>query len=372
MSTSRQPARTVNPIFSSPNPLKLAVFAANCSHGSTMSDVPGVIKAEWSESVAIAQAAESCGIEAMVPVARWKGMGGTTDFNHRNFDTFSWAAGLAAVTEKIGIFSTTHIPTVHPVRAAKACATIDHISGGRFSLNIVAGWNEKEIGMFGVDQLPHDERYDVADEWISLAKQLWDREGEFDWDGKYFPSPGAYSEPKPVQRPGPVLMSAGNSTRGMRFAAEHCDLNFVAAGDVESAGTVAAKVKAYARDEFDRDISVFSQAYIICREDEDEAHRVYDEITRVKGDAAGVRNLLDILVPNSSSADWEALAPRLIGGYGSIPLVGTPDQVVQGMADFVDAGLDGVTISWPDYTEGLDQFRDVLLPRLIEAKVRVA
>lgn len=372
MSTSRQPARTVNPIFSSPNPLKLAVFAANCSHGSTMSDIPGVIRAEWSESVAIAQAAEACGIEAMVPVARWKGMGGTTDFNHRNFDTFSWAAGLAAVTEKIGIFSTTHIPTVHPVRAAKACATIDHISGGRFSLNIVAGWNEKEIGMFGVDQLPHDERYDVADEWISLAKQLWDREGEFDWDGRYFPSPGAYSEPKPVQQPGPVLMSAGNSTRGMRFAAEHCDLNFVAAGDVESAGTVAAKVKAYARDEFDRDISVFSQAYIICREDEDEAHRVYDEITRVKGDTAGVRNLLDILVPNSSSADWEALAPRLIGGYGSIPLVGTPDQVVQGLADFVDAGLDGVTISWPDYTQGLDQFRDVLLPRLIEAKVRVA
>ncbi len=371
MSACRQASISVNPVLSSPNRLKLAVFAANCSHGSTMSEVPGVIQAEWSESVAIARAAEACGIEAMVPVARWKGMGGTTNFNHRNFDTFTWAAGLAAVTQRIGIFSTTHIPTVHPVRAAKSCSTIDQIAGGRFSLNVVAGWNEQEIGMFGVQQLPHDERYDVADEWVSLVKALWDREGEFDWSGRYFQSPGAYSEPKPVQSPGPVLMSAGNSPRGMRFAAQHCDLNFVATGDIESAGTTAAKVKDLAHNEFNRNISVFSQAYIVCRDDEDEAHRIYDDIANVHGDIEGVRNLLDILVPNSSSADWEALAPRLIAGYGSIPLVGTPDQVVQGLVDFADAGLDGLTISWPNYLQGLDQFRDVLLPKLVDAKIRV-
>ncbi len=361
---------STNPVLNSPNQLKLAVFAANCSHGSTMSDVPGVIEATWAESVAIAQAAETAGFEAMVPVARWKGMSGKVNFNHRNFDTFAWAAGLAAATSKIGVFSTTHIPTVHPVRAAKTCATIDHISGGRFSLNVVAGWNEKEIGMFGVPQLPHDERYDVADAWVSLAKALWMREGEFDWNDKYFSSPGAYSEPKPVQPGGPVLMSAGNSPRGMRFAAQHADLNFVAAGDVESAGSTAASVKKYARDEFDRDISVFSQVYVICRDDEDEARRVYDEIAYEQGDKEGVRNLLDILVPNSKSADWEALAPRLIAGYGSIPLVGTPEQVANGFASFAEAGLDGLTVSWPNYLEGIAQFEKDILPLLINANVR--
>lgn len=361
---------STNPVFASPNRLKLAVFAANCSHGSTMSDVPGVIEATWEESVAIARAAESAGFEAMVPVARWKGMGGKVNFNHRNFDTFAWAAGLAAATSKIGVFSTTHIPTVHPVRAAKTCATIDHISNGRFSLNVVAGWNEKEIGMFGAPQLPHDERYDVADEWVSLAKALWTRDGEFDWDGKYFRSPGAYSEPKPVQPGGPVLMSAGNSPRGMRFAAQHADLNFVAAGDVETAGSTAATVKKYAQDEFDRDIAVFSQVYVICRDDEDEAHRIYDEIAHEKGDLEGVRNLLDILVPNSASADWEALAPRLIAGYGSIPLVGTPEQVAAGFLSFAEAGLDGLTVSWPNYLEGIEQFEKEILPRLVDANVR--
>ena len=81
-------------------------------------------------------------------------MGGSVNFNHRNFETFTWAAGLAASTDEIGVFATFHVPTVHPVRAAKEVVTIDHISGGRFGLNIVAGWNEREIAMFGKPQKP--------------------------------------------------------------------------------------------------------------------------------------------------------------------------------------------------------------------------
>jgi hypothetical protein len=125
------------------------------------------------------------------------------------------------------------------VRAAKEVATIDHISGGRFCLNLVAGWNEKEIAMFGAPQRDHDDRYAVAEDWITLCKELWTREGEFDHDGPFFKVPGAYSEPKPVQRGGPVLMSAGNSPRGQHFAARHTDLNFVVARDVEGAGRAA-------------------------------------------------------------------------------------------------------------------------------------
>jgi len=75
---------------------------------------------------------------------------------------------------------------VHPVRAAKEVATIDHISGGRFCLNVVAGWNERGIAMFGTRQLEHDERYDVAEDWITRCKELWTREGEFDYDGPHF------------------------------------------------------------------------------------------------------------------------------------------------------------------------------------------
>ncbi len=362
-----------NPMIASPNKLKLGVFGVNVSGGCTITDMPETLKVEWDESVRIAQAADKAGIEGIIPVARWRGMGGKVNFNHRNFETFTWAAGLSAVTEHISVFATFHVPTVHPVRAAKEVATIDHISGGRFCLNIVAGWNEKEIAMFGTQQLPHDERYDVADDWISLCKELWSTQGEFTYDGKYFPVNDAYSEPKPVQAPAPVLMSAGNSPRGQHFAAKHTDLNFVVAQNMQAAGDLAKEVKRLAREEYNRDIQVFGQAYVVCRDTEKEAIAFRDHYVNEKGDRDGVRNLLDVLIPNSKSAlgdQWEAMANNLIAGYGALPLVGTPEQVVDGMQAFVDAGLDGITLSWVDYHHGLEQFQSEILPLMVQAGLR--
>ncbi len=370
--TALDPA-SANPILSSPNRLKLGVFGVNVSSGCSMTDMPETIKVEWDESMRIAQAADAAGIEAMVPVARWRGMGGAVNFNHRNFDPITWAAGLAAVTSRIALFSTVHIPTVHPVRMAKEAATIDHISGGRFCLNMVAGWNEREIGMFGAPQKGHDERYDVADDWISLCKELWTRDETFDYEGEFFTAPSAYSEPKPVQKPYPVLMSAGNSPRGQHFAAKHTDLNFVVARDIEMAGLAAADVKKLAREEYNRDIQVFGQAYIVCGETEKEAREFVDHYVNEKGDWEGVRNLLDVLIPNSQSAlgdDWEAMASNMIAGYGALPLVGTAEQIVDGMLAFADAGIDGITLSWVNYEAGLAQFKDTLLPLMVQAGLR--
>lgn len=362
-----------NPVLASPNKLKLAVFGLNVSGGCSMTDRPETLKVTWPESVRLVQMAERLGIEAVIPVARWKGMGGTVNFNHRNFETFTWAAGLSAVTERIAVFATFHVPTVHPVRAAKEVATIDHIAGGRFGLNIVAGWNEREIAMFGIPQKEHDTRYDVADDWITLCKELWSRQGEFDYKGPYFTSPGAYSEPKPVQTPHPVLMSAGNSPRGLEFAARHTDLNFVVAPDITTAGEIAARGRALARERFGRRLQVFAQSYVVCRDTEKEARAFVEDYVHKRGDWAGVRNLLDVLIPNSKSAlgdGWEAMAANLIAGYGAIPLVGTPEQIVDGLIAFSKAGLDGLTLSWVDYEAGLEQFGAKILPLMKQAGLR--
>ncbi len=170
----------IHPMISSPHALQLAVFGINVSGGCAMTSAPGTLKVEWPEIRKIALLAERAGFDGLIPVARWRGMGGAVNFNHRSFEPFALASALAAVTERIGLFSTCHVPTAHPVRVAKEFATVDHISGGRFSLNIVAGWNAAEIGMFGAPQLEHDARYEVAHDWITLIKELWQREGSFD------------------------------------------------------------------------------------------------------------------------------------------------------------------------------------------------
>jgi alkanesulfonate monooxygenase SsuD/methylene tetrahydromethanopterin reductase-like flavin-dependent oxidoreductase (luciferase family) len=361
-----------NPLRSDEHPFKLAVFGINVSGGCTMTRAPGTLQVTWAETRQVALAAEQAGFDALIPVARWKGMGGAVNFNHRSWEPFTLASALAAITERIALFSTCHVPTVHPVRLAKESATVDQISGGRFCLNIVAGWNEREIGMFGAQQKPHDERYDVADDWIRLTKRLWTETAEFDHQGPYFSAPGAYSEPKPAQAPHPLIMSAGNSPRGLAFAAEHADLNFVVAPDLDKAGENARAVRAKAAEQ-GRSIKVFGQGYIVCRSSEAEARAARDRYVHELGDWEGVRNLLDVLIPNSQSAlgdEWEAMAANMIAGYGALPLVGTPDQVVDGIQAFSDAGLDGMTLSWLDYPAGIEQFETELRPRLVEAGLR--
>ena len=362
-----------HPVLNSKNKLKLAVFGLNVSSGCSMTNLDNTLKIEWDESLEIAKTAELIGIDAIIPVARWKGMGGDINFNHRNFETFTWAAGLSAATEKISIFATFHVPTVHPIRAAKEVATIDHISKGRFGLNLVAGWNEKEINMFGLKQKSHDERYDIAEEWLNFCKDLWSIEGEFDYQGKYFNSPGAYSEPKPLQKGGPVTMSAGNSQRGQEFATNNTDLNFVVAKDINSAGNISKQVKELAKNKYDRDIKVFGQAYIVCRDTKQEALEYLEYYVHEKGDWKGVRNLLDVLIPNSQSAlgdGWESMAENMIAGYGAMPMIGTPEQIIDKLLEFSNNGLDGLTLSWVDYKDGLSQFGEKILPLMKQAGLR--
>jgi alkanesulfonate monooxygenase SsuD/methylene tetrahydromethanopterin reductase-like flavin-dependent oxidoreductase (luciferase family) len=107
---------------------------------------------------------------------------------------------------------------------------IDHISNGRSILNIVTGWNKPEIDMFGVEMLPHGDRYDMAEEWLTIVKRLWTEDEEFDHEGKFYKIAKGYLQPKPIQAPYPAVMNAGGSERGRHFAAKYCDLVFTALG----------------------------------------------------------------------------------------------------------------------------------------------
>ena len=112
-----------------------------------------------------------------MPVGRWKGFGGVTNFNGPGFETFSWAAGVGACTSNSAVFATSHVLTVHPIMAAKQATTIDHITGGRFALNVVTGWHRPEMEMFGAPLMEHDDRYELAVEWLEIIKRLWTEDG---------------------------------------------------------------------------------------------------------------------------------------------------------------------------------------------------
>jgi alkanesulfonate monooxygenase SsuD/methylene tetrahydromethanopterin reductase-like flavin-dependent oxidoreductase (luciferase family) len=364
-------------ILDSPHRFGLAVFGTNDDRGLVMTTAEGPPNAVWSECRELAQRADRLGFEAIIPLSRWKGYGGKNDLGARVFETFTWAAGVAAITERIQVFATLHVPTIHPVLAAKMGATVDHISDGRFGMNIVAGWQPEEIEMFGSPQREHDERYEVADEWAQIVERLWTESGSIDFSGRFYEMPRGFSEPKPVQDPRPLIMSAGISPAGRRFAAMHADLVFVAIADPAATASTVAEVKRFAHDEYGKDLRVYGRAHVTCAETEQAAQDAYRHFILDHGDREAGENVLGILMGHSQTIDYEsaehqALVEAVIRGYFAHAVTGTPDQVVEAFGGLSEAGLDGVAITWNDYDEGLQQFEDDLLPRMVAAGLRSA
>ena len=153
--------RQTNPIFNT-RKLRLGTFQTNLDSGCVMSDLDGRLDISWPNTLALARLADEMEFEALVPVARWQGFGGATNPQGRGFEAYTWAAGIAAATTRSGVVATSHVSLNHPIMAARQATVIDHISNGRFTLNIVTGWNKPEIDMFGSAMLPHDERYALS------------------------------------------------------------------------------------------------------------------------------------------------------------------------------------------------------------------
>jgi alkanesulfonate monooxygenase SsuD/methylene tetrahydromethanopterin reductase-like flavin-dependent oxidoreductase (luciferase family) len=183
-----------NPALSSRR-LKLGTFQTNLDSGCVMSDLDGRLDITWRNTVTLARLAEEMEFEALVPVARWHGFGGATNPQGPGFEAYTWAAGIAASTTTPGVFATSHISLNHPILAAKQSTVIDHISGGRYTLNIVTGWNQPEIDMFGSSMLGHAERYACAEEWLGLIKRLWTEDDAFDHEGSFYKIAKGYLRP---------------------------------------------------------------------------------------------------------------------------------------------------------------------------------
>ena len=154
----------------------------------------------------------------------------------------------AGVTKHIGFGVTAGVPFEHPFPFARRLSTLDHLTKGRIGWNIVTGYLPSANKNMGGSELPHDERYELADEYMEVIYKLL--EGSWEEDavvldskngvfadpnkihhighhGKYFDVPGIHICEPSIQRT-PVLFQAGNSARGRKFAATHAEAIFIA------------------------------------------------------------------------------------------------------------------------------------------------
>lgn len=365
----------INPIFGR-NKLKLGIFCTN-GKGAAQTLVPEAGRLSWPMALTTARMADEAGYEAVVPYARWKGYidGDPRHDSGEVMDPFTWAAAIAQATSRVGVFVTSHAPTVHPIMAAKQLATIDIISGGRLGLNVVGGWNQPELEMFGAPLKEHDQRYDHLAEWLSIVERLWTEYDEFDHDGAFFKVSKGMSLPKPAQRPRPPIMNAGGSDRGRAFACEHADMCFVIVKS-EDPAKIRAEIDEYrrvAREQFGREVQVWTHTFVVQRDTQQEADDYLEYYAVTHQDRRGVDAWMAKQAEQAKLMPphvMESFRTRFAAGTGGFPLVGTAEVIVERLGLLSDCGLDGVLLTWVDYIDGMTRFNRHVLPLLEQSGLR--
>jgi alkanesulfonate monooxygenase SsuD/methylene tetrahydromethanopterin reductase-like flavin-dependent oxidoreductase (luciferase family) len=354
------------------NRFKLGLFSINADGGTAFTKVANRWRADWSEIEMLAQAADSAGLEFILPIARWKGYGGDTKVRAASFETLTHAAAVAAITRRIAIFSTVHVPLVHPVFAAKALMTIDHVSRGRAGLNIVCGWNQEEFDMFGHRQSEHDDRYRQGLEWFSVLLRIFASEVPFDHEGEFYKLRQVIGAPAPVQRPRPMTLSAAFSPAGRRFAAATSDFLFTSLRTFDSAKPHISEIRRLAADA-GRDVGVLTTTHVVCRETDAEARQYYDYYAGEMADSKAVdvhQRKKDLhygaVEPEAVKLDRQ----RYAGGTGSYPLIGSPQTIAEKIVQIQELGFSGATLSFVNFNEELPFFVDRVLPLLRQAGLR--
>ncbi len=354
-----------------PNRFKLGVFSTNADGGLAITDVPERWRAGWDDNLTAAGIADRAGLEFFLPIARWRGFGGKNRVREWSFETFTWAAGLASATERIGLFMTVHVPIVHPLYAAKALATVDHISKGRAGLNIVCGWNPQEFAMFGVAL--GEKGYVQAAEWIGLIERAYSASQPFDFMGEYYQLKGVVSRPASVQVPRPVTMNAAFGGPGRDFAAKNCDYLFSTFSELEDGKNHVADIRQRAAG-FGREVGIYTVCHVVCRETQKEADDYYEKYAVTEADHAAVDAHMQGKKEFSKSHDasaYDLYRKRFAGGAGSYPLVGTPEKIVDDMLKISNQGYAGAALTFVNYTYELPFFCDRVLPLMKQAGLRI-
>ncbi len=285
-----------------------------------------------------------------------------------SLDAWSTAAALAAVTERQEIMVAVR-PTFHsPALLAKQAANIDHISGGRVSLNVVSSWWATEARKYGVQFDEHDDRYARTSEWLDVVQGVW-TQPRFSYEGKYYTVEDTVLEPKPVQKPWPTLYAGGESPAAKALISAKCDA-WLTHGDPPE--TIAAKVMDLRerREKLELPPMTFGAAgYAVVRPTEAAAKAEVERITNVQQNAKGFANYQD-WIGNTRLEQKVSLQDYSVSNRGlRAGLVGSPEQVAERILEFERAGLELLLLQFSPQHEEMERFAEEVIPLVNGASV---
>jgi pyrimidine oxygenase len=243
-------------------------------------------------------------------------------------------------------------------------ATVDEVSGGRFGVNIVAGWNKFEYAQMGLwqDDRYFIDRYAYAAEYLSILKRLWS-EDHVTFKGQYFELDDCTSWPKPA-RPLPVIC-AGQSGPALDFVAREADYAFVGRlnDTVAQLGSIAASIRGMGAAQ-GRKVGAYTLLTVIA--DETEAAALARRQSYIdRRDDSAIQTFLRASGKDINRADYAGMDPA-IATFMSVPAIATSYAGVAAHLDrLAAAGLAGVCLSFPDFAQDVSIFAERIAPLMI-------
>lgn len=372
--------------------------------------------------IRLAQLAESAKFDSLF-LADGPALTGTGEFRPPGqLEPLTLLTAISQHTSRIGLIATVSSTYNDPYNLARRLASVDHVSGGRAGWNIVTSAGAAEAANFGLADRPaHAERYARADEFLELAKALWDsweaeailddkvggryadssRIHRIDHHGRHFSVAGPLNVERPPQGY-PLLVQAGSSEDGKNFAARHAEAIFTAHTTFRRAADFYADIKARTaaagRDPDGLIVLPGIVPYIGSTEQEAQALAARFDELRVP--AYGLLQLSRVFELEPSDFELDAPLPakvlarpklegsqsrsdliidlavrekltvrqilaRLGGGRGHFEFIGTPDQVADTIVEWFEGGAaDGFNIMAPALPSGLEAFIEHVLPIL--------
>lgn len=303
------------------------------------------------------------------------------------------AAAMLPHTEHLGLVLTGSTLLEQPYSFARRMATLDQLSGGRMGWNIVTtGTAETAVAGFGVPMVAHDERYEMADDFMQVVYKLW--EGAWEPDALQKDKTGVFADPAKVHRIAhdgpyfrshgygntayspqgtPVLFQAGSSPAGRSFGGRHGECMFVGGGPVHQlAGhTRAIRAEARAAGRSPEAVKVMSAFACVLGKTREDAERKYQRVLDSQSPEVAVASYawftgldLSSYAPDTPMTDLhtemsQTQVARFAGltvgdvlkdwhahGVGAKPVVGTPDEIADHICELADgADLDGFLLS---------------------------
>ncbi|MFE9452807.1 dimethylsulfone monooxygenase SfnG [Streptomyces sp. NPDC006739] len=357
-------------------PVKFAYWVPNVSGGLVTSRIEQRTDWGYDYNRELAVLAENNGFDYALSQVRYMASYGA-EYQH---ESTSFSLALLLATERLKVIAAVHPGLWHPGVLAKLGATADHLSHGRFAVNVVSGWFKGEFTALGEPWLEHDERYRRSEEFITALRRVW-TEDHAELGGDFYRLRDFTLKPKPLgtpERPHPEIFQGGNSTAARRMAGRVSDWYFSNGKDFDGVTEQIDDVRRSAAEAGRTPPKFGLNGFLIARDTEAEARDTLREIVAradteaVEGFGAAVKQA------GRSTADgkgmWQDSGFEDLVQYNDgfrTGLIGTPEQIAERIVAYKRLGVDLFLLGFLHYHEEVEYFGKRVLPLVRELEARL-